>query len=318
MLAIFGPTSTGKTNLAIHLAQKLNGEIISADSRQVYRSLDIGSGKVSFKSKVEKHPRYWIVDGVRINGFDLQEPENNFSAADFIKFAESSIKQIGNRKKLPIIAGGTGFYLGAFLNGIESIGIQSDSELRLELEKLSRVQLLEKLKKLDPKKAGLLNQSDRLNPRRLIRAIEIAVGRPKINPPLISNALPTNCILIGLTAPNDFIYKRADKWVDERFEKINEEIKNLLELGVDEKWLENLGLEYRWGVRYVRGDISKTDSIAKLKFDTHSFIRRQKTWFKKFKDMKLFDISQKDWQKKLEKSASVWYDQASGQVKSSH
>lgn len=314
MLVIYGPTSTGKTKLGISLAKEFNGEVISADSRQVYRGLDIGTGKVSFESKVEKHPKYWNVDGIKVYGFDLINPGENFSAADFIKFASDSMTQIMEQKKLPIIVGGTGFYIYAFLNGIGSIGIPKDQKLRSNLEKLTKVQLAQKLSRLDPKRANSLNQSDRQNPRRLIRAIEIAIGRKKITIPknLSKNVPPADSLSIGLTAPNGFIYRQADKWTDQRFDKICEEIKYLISSGINQKWLENLGLEYRWVLRFLQKKVSKEESIIKLKNDTHSFIRRQKTWFKKFNGMQLFDITDRAWQSKLEKTISVWYDQPSG------
>src|SRR3990167_8467324 len=105
MLVIYGPTATGKTALAIDLAKKYDGELISADSRQVYKNLDIGTGKVSFQSEVEKHSGYWIVDGIRINGFDLVKPQAPFSSANFIKFASAKALKIAGRKKLQIIVG---------------------------------------------------------------------------------------------------------------------------------------------------------------------------------------------------------------------
>ena len=147
MLVIYGPTATGKTALAIDLAKKYDGELISADSRQVYKNLDIGTGKVSFQSEVEKHSGYWIVDGIRINGFDLVKPQAPFSSANFIKFASAKALKIAGRKKLPIIVGGTGFYIKAFLEGLGTIGIEADKKLRLKLEKLSVVVLQQKLQK---------------------------------------------------------------------------------------------------------------------------------------------------------------------------
>src|SRR3990167_10582331 len=123
VLIIYGPTQTGKTDLALQLAKKYNGELISADSRQVYKGLDIGSGKVGFSDVISKHHGYWTVNGVRINGFDLADPGQQFSAADFLKLANSSISRITKLKKLPIIVGGTGFYIKALLDGIGSIGI---------------------------------------------------------------------------------------------------------------------------------------------------------------------------------------------------
>ena len=135
MLVIYGPTATGKTDLAIKLAKKYNGEIISADSRQVYKNLDIASGKVSFSSTVVKHKGYWIVDGVKIYGFDLVDPGKRFSAADFIKFAKTTMIQIIEVKKLPIIVGGTGFYIKALIEGINTLGIPPNLNLQKKIIK---------------------------------------------------------------------------------------------------------------------------------------------------------------------------------------
>src|SRR3989344_3740874 len=175
MLVIYGPTASGKTDLAIKLARKFNGEIISADSRQVYKGLDIGTGKVSFDSKVEKHKGFWIVDDVKVYGFDLVKAGEQFTAADFIKCASTSLIRISEVKKLPIIVGGTGFYIKALIDGIGSVGVTSDPELRARLEKLSVIELYQKLLEVNPTRARSMNQSDRANPRRLIRAIEIAL-----------------------------------------------------------------------------------------------------------------------------------------------
>src|SRR3989344_7716217 len=148
ILVIYGPTTTGKTDLALKLAKKFNGELISADSRQVYKDLDIGTGKISSKSNVIKHKGYWVVDGVKINGFDLVEPGDQFTAADFLKFANSLIIRIIKESKLPIIVGGTGFYIKSSLEGIPSIGISANQKLRSKLEKLSAGELYQKLLKI--------------------------------------------------------------------------------------------------------------------------------------------------------------------------
>src|SRR3990167_9217477 len=145
LIIIYGPTQTGKTNLALQLARKFQGELISADSRQVYKGLDIGSGKVAFDDVVEKHAGYWIVNGVRINGFDLTGAGKQFTAADFLHFANSSISRIIKVQKLPIIVGGTGFYIKALLDGIGSIGIPADWKLRTRLERLSSDDLYKRL-----------------------------------------------------------------------------------------------------------------------------------------------------------------------------
>lgn len=305
MLVIYGPTATGKTALATTLAKKLNGEIISADSRQVYKGLDIGTGKVSFDSKVQKHEGYWIVDGVKIHGFDLVDPEENFSAADFLKFVSKTIAQISKTNKLPIVVGGTGFYIKALTSGIDSLGIPQNQKLRKKLEKLSSDELYQKLRQLDPLRANSMNESDRANPRRLIRAIEIASYTLKPQP---TSHMLNDYIIVGLTAPNNYLYKRSDKWLETRLEhSLLEEVQSLFKAKVNPEWLEGLGLEYRWLSRYLLGRISRQNGVERLKGDIHSFIRRQKTWFLKFKGIKLFDISQPNWQHKLEKTVKDWY-----------
>lgn len=305
-LIIYGPTATGKTALAIDLAKKFNGELISADSRQVYKSLDIGTGKVHFHSEVEKRKGYWIVDGIKINGFDLVKPGQRFTVADFIKFTNTTMIRIIEQKSLPIIVGGTGFYIKSLLEGLGSQGIPSDPSLRRKLEKLSREELFQYLLKINHIKVKSLNESDRLNPRRLIRAIEISESKdsplPATNYPLPT----TRYQLIGLTAPNAYLFNRADLWLKERLGKgLMEEVEKLLSNGVSTKWLINLGLEYRWITRCLKNEITQNYAIERLKGDIHNFIRRQKTWFKQFENIKIYDISQPEWQSKLEKDVRL-------------
>ncbi|MEK9146811.1 MAG: tRNA (adenosine(37)-N6)-dimethylallyltransferase MiaA [Patescibacteria group bacterium] len=308
MLLIFGPTVTGKTALAIDIAKKLNGEIISADSRQVYKGLDIGTGKVSFDTPSQKHSGYWIVDGIKIHGFDLVEPGQNFTAADFLKFASTTMRQIHQIGKLPIIVGGTGFYIKALTSGIKSIGIPKDQKLRRKLEKLSTQNLYQQLLKLDLSRAKSINESDRQNPRRLIRAIEIATYK-KYQGNTKYKILNTKYLIIGLTAPNAYLYQRADNWLDQRLQKgMIDEVKNLLEKKVNPKWLDGLGLEYRWWTRYLTGQIKKYQARERLRGDIHNFIRHQKTWFKQFENISIFDISKPDWRHQLEKTIKDWYD----------
>src|SRR3990167_5894141 len=206
-LIIYGPTTTGKTALAIDLAKKYNGEIISADSRQVYKGLDIGTGKVSFDSKVEKHKGFWIVDDVKVYGFDLVKVGEQFTAADFLTFASTTMIRIIVAKKLPIVVGGTGFYIKALIEGIGSIGVKPDWQLRRKLEKLDTSTLYQKLLEIDQDRAKRLNDSDRKNPRRLIRAIEIVLNKSQVarDQSQVTDPWPLatgDYLLIGLTAPN--------------------------------------------------------------------------------------------------------------------
>lgn len=303
MLVIYGPTVTGKTDLALHLAQKFNGELISADSRQVYKGLDIGTGKVSFESKISKHDKYWLVDGIKIHGFDLANPGQNFTAADFIKFASTKIKQIVKRQKLPIVVGGTGFYIKALIDGIESLGIGRDQKLREKLQKLSVNKLFNQLTKLNKDRAKQMNESDRANPRRLIRAIEIALSKQKATNTYNLKSKTYN--LICLSAPNDYLYRRANIWLEKRLKMgLIDEVKQLLDKRIDPIWLDDLGLEYRWISRLCLGKITKEETVSQLIGDIHKFIRRQKTWFKKFEDARIIDISKKSYQVKIDKIIS--------------
>lgn len=319
-LVIYGPTVTGKTALAIKLAKKLNGELISADSRQVYRGLDIGSGKISFGSEAVKFHNHWFVDGIKINGFDLRNPQENFTAADFVKFATKTVHRIRESKKLPIIVGGTGFYVKSLLDGIETIGIPSDLKLRFKLEKLSKEELFKILLSLNPEKAKSLNPSDKNNPRRLVRAIEVATSKQKLKDQSqnirISNS---NLILIGLSAPNNFLYPRVDAWLDKRIKnRMIPEIQKLLKSNVSPAWLESLGLEYRWLTLFCQSKITKKEALERLKGDIHNFVRHQKSWFKKLDGIKIFDISKPDYFKDIDKYLSQkWHSKIRSDILSS-
>lgn len=307
MLVIFGPTTTGKTALSIKLSKLLNGEVISADSRQVYRGLDVGSGKVGPDDKIDRHKDYWAVNGIKIHGFDIREPGTSFSAADFITYAKHQLTRITRLKKIPIIAGGTGFYIKAFLDGIETAGVKPNLNLRSELEKLTAGELFEKLLLASPEKAKSLNESDRQNPRRLVRAIEIALSdTPSVLSSQNHRVTPgenqnKEVIVIGLTAPNEYLYKRADIWLKKRLKLgLVKEVESLIKKRISPRWLEDLGLEYRWTTRYLQGKISYDTAIERLKGDIHSYIRRQKTFFNQFNNLQMYDISQENWQEKLD------------------
>lgn len=311
MLVLYGPTTTGKTNLAIKLAKKYNGELISADSRQVYKWLDIGTGKVSQTSVVKKHNDYWIVDGIKINGFDLNKPGSRFTVADFISFSKAAISKIEVSQKMPIIVGGTGFYIQALIQGIGTLGIASDPKLRKELEKYDASKLYKILLTTNTSRAKSMNQSDKQNPRRLVRAIEIAKSGKNILKEQYQNHY--DYLIIGLTAPNRFLFKRADKWLDGRLAiGLIEEVDNLIKQGVSPDWLTNLGLEYKWITQTVLGRIPQGDTVKKLKGDIHDLIRRQKTYFRQFPDIQTFDISKKNWMEELEKYVHNWYTQKNG------
>lgn len=306
-LVIYGPTVIGKTGLAIKLAKKYNGEIISADSRQIYRGLDIGTGKVDLKSKVEKQNGYWIVDGVKIYGFDIVNPGMQFSSLEYLKYARAQIVSINKHAKLPIVTGGTGFYIKTLLLGLQTAGFKPDLILRKKLGSLSPEQLIQTLLKINRKKALSMNESDRLNPRRLIRAIEIEQETQRPETTNLNEPIKADTMLIGLTAPNNYIFNKADNWLEERLNHgLIAEVESL-KREVSSAWLISLGLEYKWATLFLEGKIAKQEMVERLKGDIHDFIRRQKTWFFQLKNIKIFDVTNKLEMESLEKTTRLWY-----------
>jgi len=274
LLIISGPTASGKTSLGFSLAKKFNGEIISADSRQVYKGMDIITGK-------EEDPdiKTWLLSVV--------DPDEDFSVSDFYRLAWEAVNDIWKRGKLPIIVGGTGFYIKALLDGIGTMGIAPDQKLRDKLDALSVEELAKRLQKVDPKRWENMNISDRKNPRRLVRAIEVA-GKLTVN----NEQLTVNSLWIGLTAPFPLLYERIDKRVDERIKMGGiEETKNLAKkFGWDVYSMTGQG--YRELRGFVEGKISFEEAVKRWKFAEHKYARKQMTWFKKEKRIVWVDIGE--------------------------
>ncbi len=303
LLIVCGPTATGKTKLGVELAKKMEGEIVSADSRQVYRGMDIGTGKdIS-------------IDGVKPWLLDIVEPDYRFNVADYKKCAEAAIENILKRGKLPIVVGGTGFYIKAVTEKIETIGIGPDWELRAKLSNYQISELRIALERLDPKRSREMNESDRQNPRRLIRAIEI-VQYSNLQIPIskeISNfkfqISNFDVMFIGLKAPYDILYQRIDQRVEARVEAgLEDEIKSLLKKGYTwENSALGTTLAYSEWRAYFENQKNKEEVIKKWKFDEHGYARRQMTWFKKNPKINWFDITNDGWQVKVEKMVNNWY-----------
>lgn len=312
LLIILGPTSTGKTDLALRLAKKFDGELVACDSRQVYKKLDIGSGKLPGQEVIVKKGKgYWYLDGARVWMYDVVDANKQYTVADYIRDASRIIEEISNRKKLPIIVGGTGFYLQALLEGIPNLTIPLDASLRRKLEKLSKQGLQKKLQEISPQKWNNLNESDKQNPRRLIRALEITKGEQKKKKNNISETRFKNwdILKIGLTAPRQILYQRIDERVIGRINQgmINEAI-SLHDEGLTFERMKQLGLEYGVLADYISGKIASKDGLIKLlQNKIHGFARRQITWFKKEKNVKWFDITVRDYQHKVVKLTSKWY-----------
>jgi tRNA dimethylallyltransferase len=295
LLVIGGPTAVGKTGLALCLVKQLNGEMISADSRQVYKYMDIGTGKE--KSKINpptggQKSKVWL--------YDLVNPNQKFSVAEYVARAMPVMEDIWQRKKLPILVGGTGFYIKAVIDGIESMGIEPDWELREELAKLSIGELQEKLKGLNGQEFNRMNQSDKNNPRRLIRRMEIIKNLPKVKNLKFKI---DNLLMIGLTAPREFLWVRIERRVEERRRQgMEEEIRRLLKKGYTwENSAMGTTLGYREWREYFEGGLSKEAVIVKWKQAEKEYARRQLVWFKKEKRIKWLDISRSGWENRLQR-----------------
>lgn len=308
ILVILGPTATGKTDLGLALAKKFNGELISADSRQVYKGLDIGTGKMPGKfESLKKENRKWIIDGIAIHLYDVVNPKTKYSVAHFVRDAERAIKEISQKNKLPIIVGGTGLYIRALLQDLPNIYIPINKSLRELLDKLTLNQLQERLRKQNPQQWHNMNYSDRQNPRRLIRYIEIASATLNNLPP---RKHEYDVLKIGLTAPREILYQRSDQRVLSRINHgMVEEAKTLHKNILSLKRMKQLGLEYGVLADYLVGRIETQEELIRiLQNNIHDYIRRQLTWFKKEKNVIWFDITDKKFLYKVEEIVSKWYD----------
>ncbi len=265
VLVIVGPTASGKSALAVRLAKKLNGEIISADSRQVYKGLDIGSGKITKKE----------MRGIPHHLLNVANPRKQFSVADYKKLVLDNIRYIVCYGKLPIIVGGTGFYIDSLTMSLPEV--PPDQTLRKKLANKSVEELSEML--------GKHKIADRKNKVRLIRAIEIVKALGKI--PKIKKSSKYDFVFIGLKPKNldERIYKRLIA----RLPGIIKEVRKLHRDGLSWKRMYELGLEYRYVSLYVRGNLKKLDVVNKLYKEICNYSKRQMTWFKNNKKITWFD-----------------------------
>lgn len=317
LIVVCGPTATGKTALAISLAKKLNGEIVSADSRQVYRGLNIGTGKDLPKgAKIKylwiKKFGYYDIGGVKIWGYDLADPRHSFSVSQYIKYAERIIADIVKRGKTPIIVGGTGLYIKGIIDGIPTANIPRNNPLRKSLDGKGANELFELLAKMDTIKAAAMNTSDKKNPRRLIRAIEIAtwnVSHGKENIGLKDPKKIWNVIQIGLTADDTYLNKRINKRVSERFrERLKNEIAGLLKNHVDWNMQSMSSMGYRQWQDFFEGKKSEVDVIRTWELEEKKYVKRQMVWFKKDKRIIWFDIADKKYPENVEKMVEKWHN----------
>ena len=290
IIVILGPTASGKTGLAIRLAKTINGEVISADSRQVYKGLDIGSGKVTKRE----------MNGVPHHLLDVTSPKNVFNAAQFQKLGQEKVKEIITRGNVPIICGGTGFYIQALVDSPVFPDVPPNKKLREQLEKKSTEKLGALLKKLDSRRYKTIDSNNR---PRLIRAIEIANALGKV-PKVTKADSPFETLFIGVNPKEAELEKKIHDRLHARLKKgMIREVEQLRSSGISWKRLESFGLEYREIARFLQNKISKKDMVAQLETEINRFSKRQMTWFKR--DARIVWFHPKDWPK-IKKKAQTF------------
>ncbi len=308
LLVILGTTSTGKTDLALDLAKKLNGEIVSADSRQVYKYLDIGTGKLPGNYQIlEKDDNYWKIDGIKIWMYDVSLPDRRFNLYEYIKISRSVIEDITRRGKLPILVGGTGLYIRSLLEGITNYGISEDLDLREELEDLD---LAELKKRISPEVLKNLNNSDINNKRRLIRLVELT-SQTISEESFEGLAAKYEILKIGLVLDREELKEKISKRLISRINQgMIEESRELLDKGIlNYQRMEELGLEYRYLAKFIKGEIKQIeDFLNQLTIKISQYAKRQETWFKKEKNVVWFDLTTNDWKNALVNHIEAWYN----------
>jgi tRNA dimethylallyltransferase len=270
IIVILGPTASGKSSLGIELAQMFNGEIISADSRQVYKGMDIGTGKVSRREQ-RLIPHHLL---------DVASPKKQFTVSDFKRHLSKAIASVRSRGKIPFIVGGTAFYIYAGIDEWKIPEVKPNPKLRRELEKKSLKELQKILKKLDPRRFETIDKANRV---RLVRAIEINIETGSPVPSSSVSASSSDKVLI-LGIKKDFA--KLDKLINERVDQrlkqgMVAEVKKLLKSGISHRRLHQFGLEYRFISDYLQGKLEYGEMVSKLKIAIHQFARRQMTWFRR-------------------------------------
>ncbi len=269
LITVLGPTAVGKTRLSVQLANEFNGEIISADSRQVYKFMDIGTGK---------DLNEYVIDGKKIDYhlIDIIDPADEFNLYVFQKKFFEAFRKIKAKNKIPFLVGGTGLYLSAVLLGYNLPEVDFDKNRIAELQKLSVNELREKLKSLNP---NLHNKTDLEIKERIIKAILISEKKPE---QAIDEKLKVDSLVLGIKISPDVLRKRITERLKKRLkEGMIEEVENLLKIGISHERLILFGLEYKFVSMYLKKELSYNDMFQKLNSAIYKFAKRQMTWFRK-------------------------------------
>ncbi|MDI6820638.1 MAG: tRNA (adenosine(37)-N6)-dimethylallyltransferase MiaA [Patescibacteria group bacterium] len=271
LIVIVGPTASGKSEFAVTLAQKFNGEIISADSRQIYKGMNIGSGKITQAE----------MKGVPHRLLDIADPKRTFTVAHFQKHAHKAIEDILKRGKLPVLCGGTGFYIQSLIDGLVIPEVKPKPKLRRELFKKSTEELFKIIQEKDKERAKNIDAHNKV---RLVRALEIIDSLGKV-PKIKTNPLKAEILIIGIKKEKEILQKLIKIRLLKRIKKglIKEVINLHNKQKISWKKLESFGLEYRYAAYYLQNKISKNEMIKKLLKEIGHYAKRQMTWFKRDK-----------------------------------
>lgn len=284
LVILTGPTAVGKTNLSIQLAKKMNMEIISADSMQIYKFMDVGSAKVTEDE----------MNGVKHYLIDEVTPDYSFSVSEFQERANDYINQIVKKGKLPLVTGGTGLYLNSLIYNMDFAKSDADNELRemlrVELEENGIDYMYEKLKSLDEEAANRIHKN---NTKRVIRAIEVCMSGKKMSD--FSNDLKLNekyePIIIVLNRDREHLYRRINKRVDIMISQgLEDEVKTLLNMGYSSDLVSMQGIGYKEIIKYLNNEYTYEEAIEIIKRDSRRYAKRQLTWFRRYENAKWFDL----------------------------
>lgn len=283
VIIVVGPTASGKSELAVKIAKQINGEVISADSRQIYHGLNLGTGKIPVtKTNINDGRHLFKFKGINHYGIDIASPKKQYSVAQFQKYAAKIIANIHSRGKIPILCGGTAHWIDAVVFNQSFPEVKPNKKIREGLEKKTTAQLFAQLKKLDAERAKNI---DSKNPRRLIRALEIILVTGKAIPKLQQTA-QYDALWLGIKADQTELNKKIELRLKKRVKAgMLREIETLRESGLSWKRLESFGLEYKFGALYLQKKINKQEFIEQLSHAIKQYSKRQMTWWKRNKQI---------------------------------
>ncbi len=281
VIVICGPTASGKTALSIELAKRINGEVVSADSMQIYDEMSIGTAK----------PDEEEMQGIKHYLIGNVSPTTRYSVSDYKSDAMNAIEEIINKNKMPIVVGGTGLYVNSLIYGIDYPEVKTDLEYREELEKIAKKDglkhLYEKAMQIDPEAAKNISENDK---KRIIRILEIykETGKTKTQLEIESrkNGVPYDYSVFAINMPREILYDRINRRVDIMIERgLIDEVKQLYEKYGEELRTAVQGIGYKEVIDYLNGVYSKEEMVEKIKMETRRYAKRQLTWFRKIQDI---------------------------------